>query len=232
MTWRVAKSLEKLRAQINALAPRRNKASDGTIGDAAHAATKSDHNPDANGVVKALDITHDVAGGCNANLIWDSLRAARDPRVQYMIWNRQIVNADQIGSAAPWAVRDYRGSNGHTKHIHISVRADARRYDNEQPWAVSVAPSAVAPPAPIPDIEPPPAKPEPPSPIPDIEPSAPAQPATPNTAADASGVAALAAAAGLVAWNILGWVGLATVAVATVAVAVLIIRGRRAKRNA
>jgi hypothetical protein len=212
MTWRVAKSLEKLRAQINALAPRRSKASDGTIGDAAHAATKSDHNPDADGVVKALDITHDVAGGCNANLIWDSLRAARDPRIQYMIWNRQIVNADQIGGAAPWAVRPYGGSNGHTKHIHISVRAGARRYDDETPWSVQV--SAVRPvPAPIPDVDPAPVKPEPPSPIPDIEPTTPRPPAPAVTGTDALGgaVAVAAISVGAWLWNALGWVGLAVI---------------------
>lgn len=224
--WRVAKSLEKLRAQINALAPRRNKASDGTIGDAAHSATKSDHNPDANGVVKALDITHDVAGGCNANLIWDSLRNARDMRIQYMIWNRQIVNADQIGSAAPWTVRPYNGSNPHTKHIHISVRADARRYDDDAPWAVTVAAGAV-PAAPIPDVEPPPVRPGPPSPLPDVEPSEP--PPARNTAGEVTGIAATIAVTGAAAWNLLGWVGLATVLVAAGAIAWFFIRRRKAR---
>ena len=60
MAWRLARSLETLRAQINALSPNRSKASDGTIGDAAHSARTSDHNPDGGGVVRALDLTHDV----------------------------------------------------------------------------------------------------------------------------------------------------------------------------
>ena len=35
--WRIAKSLDTLLAQLNALAPHRSKLSDGSIGDAAHA---------------------------------------------------------------------------------------------------------------------------------------------------------------------------------------------------
>ena len=44
MAWRVARSLDVLLGQLNALAPERSKASDGSIGDAAHASRSSDHN--------------------------------------------------------------------------------------------------------------------------------------------------------------------------------------------
>src|SRR5215472_9581086 len=61
--WRVAKSLARLRTQINDAFPQRSKSSDGTIGDAAHASRSSDHNPwivdDGIGVVSAFDVTHD-----------------------------------------------------------------------------------------------------------------------------------------------------------------------------
>lgn len=43
--WRVAKSLLVLRDQVNKMAPNRNKASDGTIGDETHQSHNSDHNP-------------------------------------------------------------------------------------------------------------------------------------------------------------------------------------------
>ena len=70
MAWRVAKSLLKLRDQINAHAPKRSKKSDGYIGDAAHASRSSDHNPWVKdgkmGVVTAADFTHDPAGGFDA----------------------------------------------------------------------------------------------------------------------------------------------------------------------
>src|SRR3990167_10271927 len=99
-SWRVAKSLDKLRKQVNALAPGRSKASDGTIGDLRPAATKPDHtpldhdhNPNTAGVVLALDLTHDPAGGCDASKIADSLVASRDDRIAYIIWNHQIVSS-------------------------------------------------------------------------------------------------------------------------------------------
>jgi hypothetical protein len=43
--WRVAKSLDRLLAQVNRLASDRSKASDGAIGDAKHQSRESDHNP-------------------------------------------------------------------------------------------------------------------------------------------------------------------------------------------
>ena len=49
MTWRVAKSLLKLKEQVNQAFPDRSKDSDGTIGDEHHSARASDHNPDTDG---------------------------------------------------------------------------------------------------------------------------------------------------------------------------------------
>lgn len=143
MAWRLARSLERLRAQINALAPGRSKASDGTIGDAAHASRKSDHNPDADGVVRAMDITHDPASGCDCNAIAASLVASRDPRIQYIIWNRRIVNRE----VSPWVWRPYPGSNPHDKHIHISVDEKPALYDDARDWAVRVTAGVAPPPA-------------------------------------------------------------------------------------
>jgi len=55
--WRVAKCLLRLRDQINAKFPGRDKESDGTIGDQAHCPGSSDHCPNINdggvGVVTA-----------------------------------------------------------------------------------------------------------------------------------------------------------------------------------
>jgi hypothetical protein len=71
--WRGAKALFRLRDQINATFPGRNKASDGLIGDAAHATRASDHNPwvidNGVGVVTAIDITHDPMQGCDAGAL-------------------------------------------------------------------------------------------------------------------------------------------------------------------
>ncbi len=66
MNWRLAKSLETLRSQVNAVHPNRSKESDGSIGNAEHSARESDHNPNSAGVVCAIDITPDPAGGVDS----------------------------------------------------------------------------------------------------------------------------------------------------------------------
>ncbi len=134
MAWRLAKSLETMRGQINAIAPNRSKSSDGTIGDEAHASRSSDHNPwvmdGGMGVVTALDITHDPAHGVDAGKIAEALRVHGDKRVKYIIWNKRISNPTVEGGV--W--RSYGGSNPHTKHVHISVDADKASYDSVAPW--------------------------------------------------------------------------------------------------
>ena len=121
-------------------APHRNKASDGTIGDTAHCQRTSDHNPwvkdGSLGVVTALDVTHDPAGGCDANTIAEAIRASRDTRVKYIIWKKRIANSAQIGSNPPWTWRTYTGPNPHTKHVHISVKPDKASYDSTATWSI------------------------------------------------------------------------------------------------
>src|SRR5215207_6027505 len=111
--WRVAKSLTTLLEQVNKFAPRRNKSSDGTRGDTAHAKRKSDHNPDANGVVKALDITHDPASGVDSYEIAEQLRIARDPRTSFVISNGRIFGDEgyaKRNGAKAWTWAAYSGS--------------------------------------------------------------------------------------------------------------------------
>lgn len=138
MTWRLAKSLETLRGQINAAAPNRSKASDGTIGDAAHASRASDHNPHVKdgrtGVVTALDITHDPRNGVDAGVIAEAQKAHGDPRLKYIIWNRRIWNPSV---SSRW--RAYTGANPHDKHVHISVRPEKKFYDEAAPWALKMS---------------------------------------------------------------------------------------------
>lgn len=141
MAWRVAKSLLVLRDQINARAPGRSKASDGTIGDDIHATqgSDSDHNPwyrpvgDPDGIVTALDVTHDPAHGCDIDVLSDQLAASRDPRIKYLIANSLILSGN--GGPSPWTWRPYSGSDPHTNHMHVSVVAD-QRCDDTRPWAL------------------------------------------------------------------------------------------------
>jgi len=138
--WRMAKSLEVLRKEINAAAPERSKVSDGGIGDARHAAGASDHNPcRCCRVVTARDFTHDPSGGFDATAFTTWLQARLlDPvsperRVKYVIWNRRIMSGlGQSHAVGVW--RPYTGTNPHTKHVHLSVRHDAPRYDAVDPW--------------------------------------------------------------------------------------------------
>lgn len=133
MSWRLARCLETLRDQVNALAPHRNKASDGTIGDAAHQARTSDHNPGADGVVEAIDFTHDPAGGFDSYKFAETLRLARDRRLEYVISNGRIFYA---GGSKPWQWQTYTGPNPHSAHVHVSCQPDQPTYDNPAPWVI------------------------------------------------------------------------------------------------
>ena len=127
---RIAKALATLREQVNAQWPNRSKANDGWIGNAAHQARKSDHNPNAAGVVQALDITHDPAHGLDAGKLAQALIDSRDPRIKYVVSNRRICASYATGGAAAWTWRPYHGANAHEQHVHISVADDPRKYDD------------------------------------------------------------------------------------------------------
>lgn len=127
---RIAKSLDTLRAQINAAYPNRSKKSDGWIGDAAHAARKSDHNPNSAGVVQALDITHDPRNGPDAGKLAEFLIITRDSRIKYIISNGKIAHSSD------WKWVKYTGANAHTQHCHISVSNDPGLYDDDRPWHI------------------------------------------------------------------------------------------------
>lgn len=124
MAWRLANSLITLRDQINKNYPGRNKASDGTIGDAAHASSVSQHNPNSAGVVTAFDITHDPAHRLDGGSLAESL--TKDGRTWYVIWNNRIWEEGQ------WIT--YNGSDPHTSHVHISTSQESKMYDNGGLW--------------------------------------------------------------------------------------------------
>lgn len=116
-SWRLAKSLEKLREQINAAAPARSKLSDGSIGDPAHATRASDHNPNLAGVVTAIDVTHDPQQGVDGNMLFRWVTT--DPRTKYAIFNGQIWKA-RTGKREVYA-----GANSHSHHVHVSVKPES-----------------------------------------------------------------------------------------------------------
>lgn len=136
--WRVARSLEVLRAEINQAAPGRSTASDGAIGDTAHAASDSDHNPNAQDVVCARDFTHDPGDGADMHRISRRIVAVSPPALKYVIWNRRIWSRSRASEG--W--RRYTGSNPHTKHMHVSVGRgpdghSTGPYDDTSPWGIA-----------------------------------------------------------------------------------------------
>lgn len=126
MAWRLAKALETLRVQINTDHPGRSKVSDGSIGDQAHAARVSDHNPNAQGVVTAIDVTHDPAHLVDGAILSRQLIA--DSRVKYVIFHGEIWKA----RTRKW--EPYHGANAHNHHVHVSVNADTA--DDIAPWVL------------------------------------------------------------------------------------------------
>ena len=143
MSWRVARSLggtatEGLHGEINASAPQRSTVSDGSIGDARHQRSRSQHNPcHCCFVVTARDWTHDPKGGFDSYAFaeWLRVRVAtgREPRVKYVISNARIYSGGgESHPAGLWRV--YGGKNKHAHHVHVSVRHGAEHYDNTAPW--------------------------------------------------------------------------------------------------
>lgn len=150
---RIAKSLDKFRAQFNAASKYRKKGSDGWIGDAAHASRSSDHNPwiidGKDRVVSAFDLTHDPERGVDCNEVAKVLINSRDKRIKYIIWNKQICS----GADGPhaWQWRAYKGSNPHNKHLHLSVEDSKKLYDDDAPWEIPGVASDQAVKAPAPE---------------------------------------------------------------------------------
>lgn len=121
-------TLATLRAEYDAAHPGRDKSFDGWIGDAAHAARKSEHNPDSLGRVRAVDITAKGAAGLD---LAEDCRDAMIRRGQH----GYVIHAGRICSSAvrAWTWRKYTGSNPHTHHVHVSALT---QLDSRDPWGV------------------------------------------------------------------------------------------------
>lgn len=127
---KLCKAGVQLREQIDDDYPNRSRKSDGWIGDARHSARKSDHNPDENGIVRALDITSDLGSHPEeAHSVVEKLRqlAKRgDKRIKYLIFDGRIASP-----ILNWKWRKYKGVNPHRHHFHISFTTLG---DNDGSW--------------------------------------------------------------------------------------------------
>jgi hypothetical protein len=122
MSWKLCKAGQQLRQQIDDSYPDRDRTSDGVVGDARHSSRTSDHNPDAKGIVRAIDIDRDLSGKKKPDLMPDladqiRLFAKSDPskRIAYIIFAGKIASP-RMG----WRFRKYSGINAHDHHCHIS----------------------------------------------------------------------------------------------------------------
>lgn len=141
-SWTLTIGLQNLRAQINEWAPNRDTTSDGTIGDAAHAAesasghnpddTKGSHpewngDPDSKPEVRAIDVDTDFNNGVSAQTFVDHIVSLKPSSVlRYVIYNRKIYEASN-----GWKSRAYTGESAHTEHIHFSGAYSQASDDNK-----------------------------------------------------------------------------------------------------
>lgn len=123
----LAPSLRNLFQEIDVRWPNRDRRTDGWIGDAAHQARESDHNPDSRGIVHAIDVDKD---GIDTNAVIGA--AVRDEMpTSYVIYNRQIWSRTRL-----WLPRPYTGSNPHTGHIHVSILHGATHESANIHWGL------------------------------------------------------------------------------------------------
>ena len=117
----LCKAGQQLREQVDDSYPDRDRRSDGWIGDVRHSARVSDHNPDEQGIVRAIDIDRDLAGVSKPDLMPDLADQIRlcaksgDKRIAYVIFDGKIASPKKS-----WAWRPYDGINKHNHHCHIS----------------------------------------------------------------------------------------------------------------
>lgn len=128
-TPRLAPSLVVLRDEVNALFPRRDKASDGWLGDTAHQARPSSHNPNAQGIVRGLDVDVDDNDPTRDLRQLVVAAAIADERTWYVISNGVIYSRTHN-----FAARTYTGANSHFKHVHISLLEEPAAWNDTQPW--------------------------------------------------------------------------------------------------
>lgn len=131
-----------LRNQINRRWPKRDKRSDGWIGDKAHQARKSDHNPDHQGWVHAIDIDADLLGPgkgraaaqrlANQLVLYAASGQPGADRIKYVVYNDQVASGTYADSRWTWRGKGY----GHFDHIHVSFTAQAEKNGGKYPLPI------------------------------------------------------------------------------------------------
>ena len=124
-----------LRDQLNERFPKRDKRSDGWIGDFAHSTRASLHNADSRGWVHALDIDEDFGAPGSAETFCAQLlsyvRAGLDHgRILHVVYDGRVASGtfpNRPGRPPTFWVWRNDATLGHRQHIHISFTAKAEK---------------------------------------------------------------------------------------------------------
>lgn len=128
--------LVQLRTQFNHEFPTRATGADGWIADSAHSST-SDHQPNAQGAVRAVDLTTalnrpGVVMADPVGIIIGRHQRGEDDRLEYLIYDRLIYSRSRGYKPVP-----YTGtSDPHTGHCHCSARHDGHGWNDTRPWGI------------------------------------------------------------------------------------------------
>jgi hypothetical protein len=152
--WVLIPCLKALFAEFDRIAPSRDRASDGSIGDAAHRNEVSDHNPDETGRVPIHDADHlnevhaiDVDNNLRESdltmekvvqFLLGRCRSGAEKRLRYVIYNRRIWAA-----SSGWAQKTYTGASPHTEHAHFSASYDTNLEASTASWHLEDIPVAL-----------------------------------------------------------------------------------------
>lgn len=135
--WALAPVIAQLRRELLEAFPGVPAAAYGTIGDDRHKTRKSDHNPDQNRYVRAIDIPQFKHEGPPLAETAEWLRqvgATGSHRLRqggYVIHNRRIAS-----ERSQWRWTTYTGDSAHTLYVHLSCSRLPHFYKLDQPWNV------------------------------------------------------------------------------------------------
>lgn len=147
--------LEQLREEFDGVAPQRDTASDGWIGDPAHQLSVSDHNNDETGrvpvydadrnpEVHGLDVDADLNNGVDMERyvqhILARCRSGAERRLRYVIYYDRIWEASN-----GWKKRAYTGPNKHREHAHFSASYETKHEASTASWTLQEVPVSLTP---------------------------------------------------------------------------------------
>lgn len=153
-SWVLIPCLRALFGEFDRIAPDRDRASDGAVGNEAHAATESDHNPDETGNVPIHDADKvnevhaiDVDNNLNESdltmekvvqFLLGRCRSGAERRLRYIIYNKRIWSA-----SSGWVQKTYTGTSPHTEHAHFSASYTSSLEASTASWHLEDIPVAL-----------------------------------------------------------------------------------------